>query len=496
MIITLNPASASDYRTFCEIKRLPVFTIRGRRAWFPDEYASRIGVEVPYVPFCNYAAPDWMFDYQAAITELAIRKRKFAAFCDCGLGKTAIILEFAKHAAERSEKRVLIVSPLMVIPQTVDEAHKFYSNGYAMDVIPAAKLQQWLDGEWGENQIGITNYESIRPELLAGGRLGGLLLDESSMLKSHYGKWGTKIIEMGRGVEWKLCCTGTPAPNDRIEYANHAVFLDQFSTVNAFLATYFVNRGQTDNRWELKPHALAPFYRAMAHWSIFLANPATYGWHDNAETIPPINVNIHHVAMTPEQTDIMRTVTGSLFANEAGGITGRSTLGQLGKGFYRGDAVPTNKPQAIRDLLSSWPNESTIVWCLYNAEQDSLARQIPDSVSITGTTKHAERQKAIDDFKAGRIKTLISKPKILGFGLNLQIATRHIFSGLQDSYESYYQCIKRSNRYGSTEPLNVHIPVTEVEEPMIQTVLRKSEMVQADTDEQEKLFKEISLCNV
>jgi hypothetical protein len=499
VIIDLNPSEVEDYRKFCAIKRLPVSIILGRRAWFPDEYASMIGVEAEALPFSNYAAPDWMFDYQAAITEMAIRKRKFAAFCDCGLGKTAILLEFARHAAHRSVgKRVLIVSPLMVVKQTIEESQKFYPadrgvGAYGIDTIPAAALQDWLDGNYGEHDVGITNYESIRPELRAR-NLGGLILDESSMLKSHYGKWGTKLIEMGRGVEWKLCCTGTPAPNDRIEYANHAVFLDQFSTVNAFLATYFVNRGQVDNRWELKPHALSAFYRAMAHWSIFLSNPATYGWLDNAETIPPINVHIHPVDMTPEQVEIMRSVTGSLFANEPGGITGRSKLGQLGKGFYDGESVPTLKPQFIKDeLLESWKGESTIIWCLYNAEQDSLAKYLPGAVSLTGTTKHDVRQKAIDDFKAGRVKTLISKPKILGFGLNLQIATRHIFSGLQDSYESYYQCIKRSNRYGSTKPLNVHIPVTEIEEPMIQTVLRKSEMVQVDTDEQERLFRKLSL---
>jgi len=490
MEITLNPASVDDYRKFCEIKKLPVHFIKGRMAWFPDEYASRIGVKVEVKDDTEYRAPDWMFDYQAAITEIAIHKRKFAAFCDCGLGKTAILLEFARHAAKASGKRVLVVSPLMVVAQTVEEASKFYGE-YGIDVIKSADLQSWLDGEHGEHTIGIVNYDAIKPDL-TGGNLGGIVLDESSMLKSHYGKWGTKLIELGKGVEWKLCLTGTPAPNDRIEYANHAVFLDQFSTVNAFLATYFVNRGQTDNRWELKPHALAPFYRAMAHWSIFLSNPATYGWKDNSETIPPINIHVHHVEMTKEQTDIMREVTGSLFANEAGGITGRSAMGQLGKGFYRGQPVATNKPDAIKNLLKSWEGESAIIWCLYNAEQDSLAREITDSVSITGTTKPADRQKAIDDFKAGRVKTLISKPKILGFGLNLQIATRHIFSGLQDSYESYYQCIKRSNRYGSTKPLNVHIPITEVEEPMMQTVLRKAEMVQKDTDEQERLFKKIS----
>lgn len=497
MKVVLNPSDIADYHRFCAIKRLPVYSFKGRLAEFSDEYAHLIDEGTPSLRFHNYEPPLWMFDYQRDITSMAIRKQKFAVFADCGLGKTPILLEFANYAADRlarKGKRVLIVSPLMVVKQTVEESQKFYRRGeYGIDVVKAANLQSWLNGEYGEWSIGITNYDAIRDDLQRGD-LGALILDESSMLKSHYGKWGTKLIELGKGCEWKLCLTGTPAPNDRIEYANHAVFLDQFLTVNAFLATYFVNRGQTDNRWELKPHALEPFYRALSHWSIFVTNPATYGWEDNAETIPPINVHIHDVPMTPEQTAIMRDVTGSLFANDPGGITGRSALGQLGKGFYRGEHVPTNKPAFIANLIDQWKHRtSTIVWCLYNAEQELLAKTLPDAASITGSTPHDKRQELIDGFKAGKIPTIISKPKILGFGLNLQVATKHVFSGLQDSYESYYQCIKRSNRYGSTEALDVHIPVTEVEEPMIQTVLRKAKMVLEDTEHQERLFRKLRM---
>ena len=491
MQVILNPSSIASYRQFCQIKQLPVFNIRGRLAEFPDEYASQIGIEAPPLSVIDYEPPEWMFDYQSAITKIACQKRKFAVFADCGLGKTQILLDFAKYAASNTSKRILIVSPLMVVPQTVGEAAAFYDD-YSIDVVASKNLQLWLDGNYGTSQIGITNYEAIRDEL-TGGNIGGIVLDESSMLKSHYGKWGTKLIELGKGCDWKLCLTGTPAPNDRIEYANHAVFLDQFSTVNAFLATFFVNRGQTDGRWELKPHALKPFYRALSHWSIFLTNPATYGWSDNTESIPPIHVHIHEVEMTAEQRAIMRAYNGQLFATDAGGITTRSVYGQLGKGFYKGRRVDTNKPAYIQGLVNGWrEDESTLIWCIYNDEQKLMSQTFPDAASLTGTTAQPVRQKAINEFKSGSIRELISKPKILGFGLNLQVATRHVFSGLQDSYESYYQCIKRSNRYGSKFPLNVHIPVTEVEEPMVQNVLRKAERVQSDTEEQERIFKESS----
>jgi hypothetical protein len=140
-------------------------------------------------------------------------------------------------------------------------------------------LASWTQTTNGE--IGITNYDALDEDVDTGS-LGALILDESSMLKSHYGKWGQDCIRIGRGLDWKLCLTGTPAPNDRIEYANHAVFLDHYPTVNSFLARFFVNRGKTDERWELKPHALRPFYEALSHWCIFVSNPAVYGWKDNS----------------------------------------------------------------------------------------------------------------------------------------------------------------------------------------------------------------------
>jgi superfamily II DNA or RNA helicase len=489
MNITLNPCSIADYRRFLAIKRLPSWSVRGRVASFPDEYAARIGMEVCGAEQVKWNPSPHLWDYQRDIVRLALQKRKFAVFADCGLGKTLIFLEFAQAVMEQLRHRnrgLLIVSPLMVIEQTLAEAQRWYP-GIAIDVVPAKSLRKWLLTCNG--RIGITNYEAIRDDLEQG-QMGGLILDESSMLKSHYGKWGTKLIELGRGLEWKMACTGTPAPNDRIEYANHAVFMDHYPTVNAFLASFFVNRGQTAERWVLKDHAIEPFYRAIGHWCIFLTNPATYGWEDNVAAVPPIHVHLHDVDLTPEQQRTFRRETGSLFASDIGGITSRSMLGQLAKGHHKGNSVGTHKPDYIRQLVASWPSESTIIWCIYNAEQDLMAATFPDAGNITGATPHAERMRIIAAFQAGEVRVLISKPKILGFGLNLQIATRHVFSGLQDSYESYYQAVKRSNRYGATRPLNVHIPTTDLEQPMVQNVLRKARMVQKDTEEQERIFKQ------
>lgn len=494
MQITLNPNSIDDYKTFLKIKRLPIYDVTGRSVWFPDEYSSVVGLppssaisDIPIV------MPDHNFDYQRDGSILAIRKRKFAAFWRPGLGKTNLMFNFVRHARKvmPEQKRALIISPLMVIDQTLEECERFYP-GMKIEQVKAKDLAAWTRGEGG---IGITNYEALTPDVTRG-NLGLLALDESSLLKSHYGKWGQIILQLGRGLDWKLCLTGTPAPNDRIEYANHAVFLDHHPNVNSFLAKYFVNRGQTNERWEIKPHALEPFYRGMSHWAFFLNNPATYGWKDNCDTIPPIRVHIDHIETTPEQDAYYQNMSGNLLVTQAGGIGSRSKMSQLAKGHVNGEDIPTNKFDAVKTLIRSWPGESTIIWCKFNPEQDAMAKEFPDAANIDGKTPHDERAKLLREFKAGRIKVLISKPKILQFGLNLQVVTRHVWSTLQDSYEEFFQGCCRSNRVGSTKPLDVHIPVSDLERPMIETVLTKAKRVQQDMDEQEIFFKKCSLVDL
>jgi hypothetical protein len=477
--------SAESYRQFLAIRQCPVYQFKGGEAIVPNEYAARLGVKVA-VKSGDYKPHPKAFDYQRDIDAIAIGKRKYAIFADCGLGKTIMLLEFARHCAFTTAKRVLIVSPLMVVRQTIQEAKAWYGDGLDIEAIKASELGGWLQGADGP-QIGVTNYEAIR-EGLPSHDLGGLILDESSMLKSHYGEWGLRLIEMGRGVDWKLCCTGTPAPNDRIEFANHAVFLDRAKTANEFLAKYFINRGKTQNRWELKAHAIKPFYRDLSDWSIFLTNPSTYGWKDNVGITPPIHIHVETIDLTDEQRQAAQSLTGQLVTTNVGGIGDRGKLSQIAKGK---GGMATNKPEFIKRLVNSWPEESTIIWCHYNDEQDGMERIFPDAVSISGATKQSDREEGIDRFKRGESKILISKPKVLGFGLNLQICTRQVFSGIKDSYEEFYQAVKRSNRIGSTRPLNVHIPVTELEMPFVDNVLRKADRVELDTVEQEKLFKEI-----
>lgn len=490
--VHFDTSSVDSYRQFLAVRRLPVYSFRGTAAEFPDEYAAAVtGESAAVEEQGEFGCVPGLFDYQRDIAQTAFKKRKYAVFADCGLGKTLIILEFARHAWQAVGKKVLIVAPLMVCRQHVQEAAKWYRgfSGLSFGRCHASELGEWLDTTDGA-QIAVTNYEAIKDSFPTH-NIAGLILDESSMLKSHYGAWGQRLIEMGRGLPYKLCATGTPAPNDRIEYANHAVFLDRHRTTNEFLAKYFINRGQTQNRWEIKPHALTRFYRDLSDWCIFLNNPATYGWSDNVGVTPPIHIHIDEVELTPEQRQAAQLLTGDLITANVGGIGQRGKLSQIAKGK---DGIPTNKPAAIRRLVDSWPDESTIIWCHYNAEQEQMAVTFPEAVSISGDTPESERERGIDDFIAGRVRVLITKPKILGFGLNLQIATRQVFSGLKDSYEEFYQAVKRSNRIGSTRPLNVHIPVTELEMPFVDNVLQKARRVERDTEEQESLFSRLRWC--
>jgi len=493
MRVNLDTSSLDDYQTFLKIKSLPTYRFRGREAEFPDEYASRLGMKSRRRHSSDTETHPASFDYQAGISRIAIRRRKYAVFARMGYGKTLIMFDWTRHAMKQvpSNRCGLIVAPLMVIEQHIEEWNRFYPDDAGrLEQIGAADLQSFLDK--GKGKIGITNYESLRDGLTAG-RLAVLAADESSFLKGAYGKWAQRLIDIGRGLDWKLALTGTPAPNDRIEYGNHAVLMDQFPNVNSFLARFFVNRGQTNERWELRPHALESFYRSLSHWCIFLNNPSTYGWKDNCKDLPPVHVHIEDVPLTHEQESKIQGFTGGLFATRIGGITSRAALGQIAKGHYKGEEIPTNKPDFIRRMVDSWPTESTIIWCMYNGEQEQIERTFPEAASIDGDTPHEQRVNILRRFKAGAVKTLISKTKVLGYGLNLQVATRHVFSGIADSYESFVQAVARSNRVGSTKPLNVHIPVTDIEREMVDNVLRKAKRVQQDTEYQEQLFKKCGL---
>ena len=209
MQVTFDYADVDSYRQFLRIKGLPVYRIEGRTVWVPDEYAHLLDATAAAPRTVDYLPSPFLFDYQAGVSRLAVRKRKFAVFMACGLGKTLILLDYARHVAGvLPGQRVLIVSPLMVVPQTLAECVRFYGGSLLVEHVAPRDLQRWIDAPGGG--VGITNYEAIRDRLTAG-RLGCLILDESSLLKSHYGAWGQRLIRLGAGLEYKLCLTDAGA---------------------------------------------------------------------------------------------------------------------------------------------------------------------------------------------------------------------------------------------------------------------------------------------
>jgi len=382
------------------------------------------------------ALPSLLYNWQAAIVRWALRKGRAAIFADCGLGKTYMQTAWAQAIPGR----VLILAPLCVAEQTVREAANLN--------IPIVYAKSGADAP--DAPITITNYERI--DGFDPGDYAGVVLDESSILKSFDGKTRAKLIETFARTRYRLCCTATPSPNDISEMANHAEFLGLVTRAE-FLASWFVH---DDLGWRMKGHAVEPFYRWMASWAIALRKPSDIGYDDTGYILPPLRIHEHVVGGDGDG--------GALFP-ELGlkGIGGRQKA-------RRGSLEA--RLDAAHNLMGHW-GESWIAWCGLNTESEGLARTLPNSVEISGSDSYAEKVAGIQSFLNGTSKILITKPKIAGFGLNLQMCSHMAFVGLSDSYETYYQCIRRCWRFGQTKPVDVHIVVSDAERGIVENVRQK-----------------------
>lgn len=444
-----------------------------------------------------------LFDYQRWTVELALDRERFAVFADCGLGKTLMQLEWARIVTAAHEGRTLIVAPLQVVAQTIDEASRFYGDVLpVLDCRDSGALQDWLaETPQAGGQVAITNYEKIDglyPEDGPPLPVGAVVLDESSVLKQSMGARRTALIQAFRGVRWKLCCSATPAPNDRIEYAQHAYFLDVVRSPREFLARFFVNR---DGNWQLKRHGVESFYRHLASWSVFMRSPAAYGFADNLADLPPMTVEFPRVELTEAQTVEAREWEAgnqsSLFGATPGGITSRTKMMQIAHGFLLDDGAvrrfDSTKPDAIARLVNeTHGDEPVIVWVTFDEEAEGLAAVIPDALAISGKTLKTKRDPIIEGFRRGDgPRVLLAKPSMLGHGLNFQACRVQVFSTITDSYERYYQAIRRSHRYGQTRPVVVYIPLTPLDEAMCQNVLAKQATWEADATLQERAYIDV-----
>ncbi len=482
----------------------------------PARFAALLGVSKDSAFRTPHSAlSSYLWDYQRFIVKAALEAKRYAMYADCGLGKTPMFLEWSKHVMERTGGKVLILSPLQVIEQTREESVKFYGDRLPiLHLHTRYDLEVWLDLEGTATRLAITNYEKLIPGVIPSLRkLAGLVCDESSILKGGGGVIKWNLIKSAKGIEYKLSSTATPAPNEIMEYASQAGFLERIRSESEVLWTFF----SRDKRgvWRIKAHALAGFYRLLASWSIYLRNPVTYGWADNLSSIPAPVVQEYRLEMTPEQgaasQRIFHAAGAGLFGHKAMGVAQRSKLSQLAKGFvYRSaecgmrsaecrvERIPSRKPdevvRLIVDEVSRW--NQVLVWTVFDEESRILAERLrdfnPDQVAVLdGSMPQSKRLEILESFRHGTLAVLISKPALLGFGMNFQFCGAMIFSGWDDSYERWYQAIRRAYRYGQTKALRIHVPyIAELEGMILDNVLRKKANFERDAETQERYYLE------
>ncbi|MFD7705592.1 SNF2-related protein [Streptomyces sp. NPDC059786] len=383
--------------------------------------------------------------WQREIVAWAVRTGRAAIWADTGLGKTVMQLEWARLSGDTT----LVVAPLAVCQQTVREAAKLgITARYVRDGAD-------IDGPG----IWVTNYEMV--DRFDPATLDAVVLDEASILKNSDGKTRTRLIQHFAAVPARLACTATPAPNDPEELTNQAEFLGRSTRVN-MLAAYFIHDA---DGWRPKGHARGPMFRWMASWALAIRRPSDMGYEDAGYQLPGLEIVPHlmPVDLVPE---------GQLFATDLGGVGGRAKV--------RRDTLEPRCEKAA-SLVAADPDEPWLIWCGLNDEADLLTKLIPDAVNVHGAWSPDEKADALLGFADGRITRLITKPSIAAFGLNWQHCARMAFVGLSDSYETYYQSIRRCYRYGQTRIVQAHIVLSELESQIAANIARKEREASAVT---------------
>lgn len=390
-----------------------------------------------------------MFAFQHDITAWALRRGRAALFAGTGLGKSLMELSWADAIHRETGKAILHLAPLAVSAQMVREAVKFGITAHL-----SHSQAQCDDG------INISNYQKLEHFDLS--QFGGVILDESSILKSTDGHYRTKLIEACAQIPFRLAATATPAPNDFMELGNHAEFLGVMSYTD-MLATFFTHDGGDTQKWRLKGHAENEFWKWMASWAVMIRKPSDLGYSDDGYNLPPLNQHQHLVA-----ADYAPSLdTGLLFPMEASTMQERLAA--------RRDTVEERVNLAVQITPTDRP---FVWWCNLNSESEMLAKRIPGAVETKGSDPDDVKERKLIDFSEGRTRVLVTKPAVAGFGMNWQHCADTGFVGLNDSFEQVFQSIRRFWRFGQTKPVNVHFIAAETEGAVVANLRRK----EADAD--------------
>lgn len=386
-----------------------------------------------------------LFDFQKFIVKRALKAGKYAIFADCGLGKTLMQLEWAYQVQKHTNKPVLILMPLAVKGQTMQEAEKF-----GIDT----------------TNIHFYNYEQL--ENINCSIYSGVVLDESSILKNFEGATKKQIIDLFSKTPYKLACTATPSPNDPMELGNHSEFLDVISR-NEMLAMYFVHDGGETAKWRLKGHAVKLFYQFIGSWAIMLNKPQDIGFFMDGYNLPSLNL-IERQIKTPKRNN------GILFNDTAISATNFNQELRLTK-LERIDEV-------IKIVNTS--TENFIIWIKQNEEGEYLKKLIPEAVEVKGSDTPEYKEKMLLGFANNQFRVLITKTKIAQFGLNYQNCRNQIFASLDFSFEGLYQAIRRSYRFGQKNEVNIYLISTDTMSNVIQSINNKQKQFELMQDEMSK----------
>lgn len=376
-----------------------------------------------------------LFPFQKYCVKRALQAGKFAMFEDCGLGKTIQQLEWAQKVIEHTNIPVLILAPLAVVSQTIKEGEKF---GY--NVVEVVDSQLFTPPH--SNAIYITNYDNL--EHVNVKAFGGVVLDESSILKNFQGKTRQKLIDDFKHTPYKLACTATPSPNDTTEICNHAEFLDVMSR-NEMLAMYFVHDGGSTSDWRLKGHATQAFWDFVSTWAVMLNKPSDIGFGDSGYTLPPLNV-MQEIVETPKRDN------GLLFNNTAVNATD----------FHK-ELRQTYKERLDRvvEIVNARKDENFIIWIGQDEEGRYLRNLLPEAIEVKGSDTKEYKKSKLLGFGRGEFRVLITKLKIAQFGLNYQNCHNQIYASLDFSFEATYQGIRRSYRFGQEHAVNIYLITTD-----------------------------------
>lgn len=402
----------------------------------------------------NVELPAGLFDFQSALVRWALRRGRAAIFADTGLGKSRMQLAWADAVHRATGHDVLILAPLAVAAQTVGEGAEI-----------GVAVKQCRDGSEVEPGITITNYDRLHR--FDTSRFGAVVLDESSVIKHHTSKTLALLLDAFAQTPFKLCATATPAPNDWTELGTHAEFLGICSQVE-MLSEYFLHDGGDTQTWRLKGHARHAFWQWVASWAALVRSPEDLGFDGSRYKLPALHVSQHITKSTGHDA----AATGMLFALEA------NTLSE------RRDARRNSLEGRVAECAAmvNADGEPWIVWCDLNAEGDALKAAIPGAVEIRGSDDPDVKEKRLIDFAEGRIRVLVTKASIAGFGLNWQHCARMAFVGVTDSWEAYYQAVRRCWRFGQKREVNVHIFASDLEGAVVSNLQRKERDAKAMAD--------------